>query len=296
MEQKHEYSKLNSRLNLLITLLFIACVSLLLYPYVSNLLTSAGQTETFVSYDSRTHELTVAQKQKLLSDALSYNERLAANPVGYSMEEALTEEYMSLLDMGDNGLMAIIEIPCIKLRLPVYHTVKEEILQIGAGHVQGSSLPVEGCDSNVMLMAHRGLPNAELFNNLDRVSEGETFTVTVLNTALRYEVKETATVKPDDVAKIGITKNRQLCTLVTCTPYGVNSDRLVVTGELTDSEELSDTGGLGGYSYTLPFSRKGGPTTEEILALAGLALLLMTVLRGAYYLTKRRRKHREKEA
>ena len=104
--------------------------------------------------------------------------------MGYSVEEALTDEYMSLLDLGSNGLMATLEIPCIELSLPVYHTVNEEILQIGVGHVQGSSLPVEGCDSNVMLMAHRGLPNSELFNNIDRLEAGDTFQIKVLDTVL----------------------------------------------------------------------------------------------------------------
>ena len=169
--------------------------------------------------------------------------------------------------------MATLEIPCIELSLPVYHTVNDEILQIGVGHVQGSSLPVEGCDSNVMLMAHRGLPNSELFNNIDRLEAGDTFQIKVLDTVLDYRVGEIKTVKPDDVAKIGITKGKQLCTLVTCTPYGVN-----------------DTGGTGGYSYTLPFSRKGGPTIEEILALAGVLMLIIAIAIEIYRIIKRRKK------
>ena len=290
MKAKKKKTKRDTVFNIIIVALFLICVSLLLYPYISGLFVSNAQKEVCVSHDNRTRELPEAEKKRLLADALSYNKELAEHPVGYSVEEALTDEYMSLLDLGSNGLMATLEIPCIELSLPVYHTVNEEILQIGVGHVQGSSLPVEGCDSNVMLMAHRGLPNSELFNNIDRLEAGDTFQIKVLDTVLDYRVGEIKTVKPDDVAKIGITKGKQLCTLVTCTPYGVNSDRLVVFAELTGSRRVAnDTGGTGGYSYTLPFSRKGGPTIEEILALAGVLMLITAIAIEIYRLIKRRK-------
>ena len=277
MKTKEKKTKRDTVLNVFIVALFLICVSLLLYPYISGLFVSNAQKEVCVSYDNRTRELPEAEN---LADALSYNKELAEHPVGYSVEEALTDEYMSLLDLGSNGLMATLEIPCIELSLPVYHTVNEEILQIGVGHVQGSSLPVEGCDSNVMLMAHRGLPNSELFNNIDRLEAGDTFQIKVLDTVLDYRVGEIKTVKPDDVAKIG-----------TCTPYGVNSDRLVVFAELTGSRRVAnDTGGTGGYSYTLPFSRKGGPTIEEILALAGVLMLIIAIAIEIYRIIKRRKK------
>ena len=272
MKAKKKKTKRDTVFNIIIVALFFICVSLLLYPYISGLFVSNAQKEVCVSHDNRTRELPEAEKKRLLADALSYNKELAEHPVGYSVEEALTD-------------------PCIELSLPVYHTVNDEILQIGVGHVQGSSLPVEGCDSNVMLMAHRGLPNSELFNNIDRLEAGDTFQIKVLDTVLDYRVGEIKTVKPDDVAKIGITKGKQLCTLVTCTPYGVNSDRLVVFAELTGSRRVAnDTGGTGGYSYTLPFSRKGGPTIEEILALAGVLMLIIAIAIEIYRIIKRRKK------
>ena len=145
MKQKRRNSKLNALLNSLIAVFFLLCILLLLYPYVSNLFIGAAQRETFFSYDSRTSQMTDEEKEALIAAALRYNKRLSEAPVGYDFDDAVTEEYMSLLDLGDNGLMGTLEIPCIKLKLPVYHTVNEEILQIGVGHVQGSSLPVEGC-------------------------------------------------------------------------------------------------------------------------------------------------------
>ena len=238
MKTKEKKTKRNTVFNVFIVALFLICISLLLYPYISGLFVSTAQKEVCVSYDNRTRELPEAEKKRLLADALSYNKELAEHPVGYSVEEALTDEYMSLLE----------------------------------------------------LMAHRGLPNSELFNNIDRLEAGDTFQIKVLDTVLDYRVEEIKTVKPDDVAKIGITKGKQLCTLVTCTPYGVNSDRLVVFAELTGSRRVAnDTGGTGGYSYTLPFSRKGGPTIEEILALAGVLLLITAIVIEIYRLIKRRK-------
>ena len=291
MKQKRRNSKLNVLLNSLIAVFFLLCILLLLYPYVSNLFIGAAQRETFYSYDSRTLLMTDEEKEALIAAALRYNKRLSEAPVGYDFDDAVTEEYMSLLDLGDNGLMGTLEIPCIKLKLPVYHTVNEEILQIGVGHVQGSSLPVEGCDSNVMLMAHRGLPNSELFNNIDRLEAGDSFQIKVLDTVLDYRVIEIKTVKPNDVAKIGITKGKQLCTLVTCTPYGINSDRLVVTGELSGSYHIDMSGGESvKYSYSMPFERKGGPTIDEILALIGLLMIISAITLLLYSMVKWRKR------
>ena len=291
MKQKRRNSKLNVLLNSLIAVFFLLCILLLLYPYVSNLFIGAAQSEIFYSYDSRTSQMTDEEKEALIAAALRYNKRLSEAPVGYDFDDAVTEEYMSLLDLGDNGLMGTLEIPCIKLKLPVYHTVNEEILQIGVGHVQGSSLPVEGCDSNVLLMAHRGLPNSELFNNIDRLEAGDSFQIKVLDTVLDYRVIEIKTVKPNDVAKIGITKGKQLCTLVTCTPYGINSDRLVVTGELSGSYHIDMSGGESvNYSYSMPFERKGGPTIDEILALIGLLMIISAITCLLYSLVKWRKR------
>ena len=291
MKTKEKKTKRDTVFNIIIISLFLICESLLLYPYISSFLVSNSQKEVCFSYDNRASELPEAEKERLRADALSYNKELAEHPVGYSIEEALTDEYLSLLDLGSNGLMATLEIPCIELSLPVYHTVSEEILQIGVGHVQGSSLPVEGCDSNVMLMAHRGLPNSELFNNIDRLEAGDTFQIKVLDTVLDYRVGEIKTVKPNDVAKIGITKGKQLCTLVTCTPYGINSDRLVVTGELSGSYHIDMSGGESvNYSYSMPFERKGGPTIDEILALIGLLMIISAITLLLYSLVKWRKR------
>ena len=268
MKQKRRNSKLNVLLNSLIAVFFLLCILLLLYPYVSNLFIGAAQRETFFSYDSRTSQMTDEEKEALIAAALRYNKRLSEAPVGYDFDDAVTEEYMSLLDLGDNGLMGTLEIPCIKLKLPV-----------------------EGCDSNVLLMAHRGLPNSELFNNIDRLEAGDTFQIKVLDTVLDYRVGEIKTVKPNDVAKIGITKGKQLCTLVTCTPYGINSDRLVVTGELSGSYHIDMSGGESvNYSYSMPFERKGGPTIDEILALIGLLMIISAITLLLYSMVKWRKR------
>lgn len=262
-------------MNCLMVLFFIICVGLLLYPYISNHIVNVRQMKTVHSGDSRVEAMPQENIDKMKSDALAYNRRLAEKPIGYAPEDSQIAEYLTMLNPEESGLLAVLKIPQISLTLPVYHTVSDAVLQIGVGHVPGSSLPVDGCESNIMLMAHRGLPSATLFSNLDRVELGDSFTLTVLDTEYVYTtVNIIPELKPDLVSRIGIEPGRELCTLVTCTPYGINSDRLVVQGELTSVNKVAENKGeTETYSFLSPFVRKGGPDMSEIMALIGLLIL-----------------------
>lgn len=147
-----------------------------------------------------------------------------------------TARYQSLLNITGSGIMGYIEIPSIRVSLPIYHGVEDTVLQIAVGHIEGSSLPVGGADSHCVVSGHRGLPSAKLFTNLDQLAEGDVFLLRVLDEVLTYQVDQIHIVEPDDVSLLEIEQGKDLCTLVTCTPYGVNSHRLLVRGHRIENQ------------------------------------------------------------
>lgn len=223
---------------IIITLIFLAGLSLLLYPFVANQWNNYRQSRLISSYDS-----TVAQMEAEgnidyegeWEKANAYNEALLPSilPDSFAVAEASDEpdqEYLSCLDIAGDGMMGTVEIPKINITLPIYHTTDEAVLEKAAGHLAGSSLPVGGKSTHAVISAHRGLPSASLFTDLDKMEEGDHFLLHVLDDTLCYEVDQVTVVEPEETQSLAVEEGEDLVTLLTCTPYGVNSHRLLVRG------------------------------------------------------------------
>lgn len=226
---------------ILLILFFLAGLSLLLYPTVSDYWNSLHQSKAIAHYVEAVANLGEDEYERIWNAAIEYNERLYENPSRHILTEENSAEYESLLNIADNGIMGYIEIPCISCSLPIYHGTSDEVLQIAVGHIEGTSLPVGGKSSHCVLSGHRGLPSAKLFTNLDKLTEGDIFMLRVLNNTLTYEVDEIRTVEPYGVDGLDISYNKDYCTLVTCTPYGVNTHRLLVRGRRIENIEEAST-------------------------------------------------------
>ncbi len=215
---------------IILILVFAAGLSLLLYPTISDYINSRHQSRAITDYASSVSELDDATSEQIWNSAQEYNTELNRLKTGLSLPESKLEEYYSQLNIADDGIMGYIDIPSIQCTLPIYHGTEEAVLQVGVGHVEGSSLPVGGESSHSVISGHRGLPSSKLFSKLDRLKKGDRFTLHVLNRVLTYEVDQILTVLPDEINSLTICDGEDLCTLVTCTPYGINSHRLLVRG------------------------------------------------------------------
>ncbi len=218
----------------IIVLAMLTGLSLLLYPTVSDYWNSMRQSKAIAGYIEQTNSLDDARIEKMLKDAREYNKTLVNQENRYKLTDAEYAEYSRLLDAGENGIIGYIDIPEINVKLPIYHGTDESVLQVAVGHIAGSSLPVGGKSTHCVLSGHRGLPSAKLFSNIDRLVEGDVFTLNVLNETLYYQVDQILTVEPDELEALEIEKGKDYCTLVTCTPYGVNTHRLLVRGSRID--------------------------------------------------------------
>lgn len=222
---------------ILIPILFLAGLSLLLYPFTANQWNNYRQKRLISSYDEIVAEKDAAgmiDYEAEWEKANSYNEALLPSilPDSFAIAEASEEDasYMSALNIADNGMMGTVEIPRIRITLPVYHTTDEEVLERAAGHLEGSSLPVGGENTHAVISAHRGLPSAALFTDLDKLQKGDHFLLHVLDDTLCYQVDKITVVEPEETEALAVEKGMDLVTLLTCTPYGVNSHRLLVRG------------------------------------------------------------------
>lgn len=225
--------KKKKKLNLttvLLVLIFLAGLSLMLYPTISNYVNSRAQARVIAAYRQDLDELDAESRARMISQASGYNKALLNRDNDFSLTPQLQQQYEALLDISGNGVMGYIEIPCIDCTLPVYHGTQEDILQQAAGHVEWSSLPVGGENTHCVISGHRGLPSAELMTHIDRLRIGDRFYLNVLNQTLEYRVDQIKVVLPEDASYLTIEDGKDLVTLVTCTPYGVNSHRLLVRG------------------------------------------------------------------
>lgn len=224
-----------------ILLIVIMCVglSLLLYPSVSNYWNSVHQSKAIITYAEQVADLNKTDYEKLWKNAQEYNQNIADEGIIWKMSEEESKEYNAQLKVTDSGIMSYIEIPKINCELPVYHGTDDEILQTAVGHLAGTSLPVGGKSTHCVLSGHRGLPSAKLFTNLDKLVVGDTFIIRTLDEVLTYEVDQILVVLPDELDALQIIEGEDLCTLVTCTPYGINTHRLLVRGHRTANEDLS---------------------------------------------------------
>ena len=220
----------------LVILLHIG-LSLLLYPTVSDYWNSFHQTRAIATYAENVAALDNASYDAIWDAARQYNRNLCSRSNSFLLSEEQKAEYESLLDISGQGVMGYIEIPEIDVSLPIYHGTEDPVLQVAVGHLEWSSLPVGGESTHCVLSGHRGLPSAKLFTDLDKLREGDTFLLRVLDEILTYEVDQILIVEPQDTAALEIVEGQDYCTLVTCTPYGINTHRLLVRGHRIDNIE-----------------------------------------------------------
>ena len=221
-------------------IVFFVGVSVLLYPTVSDYWNSLHQSQAIATYADSVENMDEQDYEKLWDAAVSYNQKLFQSGHGLGLKDEEKEEYNELLDVSGTGIMSYIEIPKIKCSLPVYHGTDEGVLLIAVGHIEGSSLPVGGLNTHCVLSGHRGLPSAKLFSNLDKLEEGDIFMIRTLDQTLTYEVDQIRIVLPDEVEDLKIEEGKDLCTLVTCTPYGINTHRLLVRGHRVANQEEAE--------------------------------------------------------
>ena len=224
---------------IVLLLILLVGLGLILYPSFSDLWNNLHQTRAVVNYAETVADLDNEVYEQMYSEAVAYNARLLRTGIRWSMTDEEREEYTSTLDVSNTGMMSYIEIPKINCTLPVYHGTDETALQIAIGHLEGSSLPVGGEGTHCVLSGHRGLPSARLFTDLDKLVEGDDFLLYTLDDVLTYEVDQIRVVLPTDVSDLNIEAGKDYCTLVTCTPYGINTHRLLVRGHRVETETVS---------------------------------------------------------
>ena len=226
---------------LFLILILLAGLSLLLYPSLSDYWNSFHQTKAIASYSEEVANLDEMQYEKMWEAAKAYNQVLAESDNFFLLTDEQKEKYEELLNVSGSGIMGYIEIPSIDCSLPVYHGTDDAVLQIAVGHLDWTSLPVGGASTHCVISGHRGLPSAKLFTSLDKLTEGDIFMLRVLDEVLTYEVDQILIVEPQDISALRIVEGQDYCTLVTCTPYGINTHRLLVRGHRIENIEAAKT-------------------------------------------------------
>lgn len=279
-------------------LLFAAGILIFNYPTISTLYNQLHQGTVMAEYDESLARMEQEEIDAYKKEAVRYNKRLARTGNGTVLTDAFTQsgtdgdpEYAGVLDMEESGVMGAIEIPDINVYLPIYHGTSADVLNVGVGHLMGSSFPVGGESTHSVLTGHRGLPTAELFTDLDQVEKGDVFYIHILKETLAYRVYDIETVLPEQVESLGIVQGRDLVTLVTCTPYGINSHRLLIHAERTvyDGEQGDQAAAMQKSLWQWLLSQK------TFLLSAGLILIVL--LYGIIRFIRRIRKNsrRKKE-
>lgn len=220
---------------ILLLLVFLAGLSLLLYPHISDWWNSMHQSRAISGYAEQVADLDEERYDELLAEARAYNETLVGKPNRFSLSDEELEEYDRLLAVDHTELIGYLQIDKIDCCLPIYRGTSDAVLQSGVGHLEGSSLPVGGESTHAVISGHRGLPSARLLTDLDQMEEGDTFVLTVLDETLTYEVDQIRIIEPTDFSQLAIVEGEDYCTLMTCTPYGINTHRLLVRGHRVDS-------------------------------------------------------------
>ena len=228
-KKKKKKKKGPSISTIILTVIMLAGIAIIAYPTVSDWWNSMHATRAISEYVEKVDSLSKEEKEAIFEKAREYNESLP-NGVDFELTDEEYAEYAKILDITGTGIMGYVQIKSIGVNLPVYHGVDEGILQIAVGHIPGSSFPIGGERTHALMSGHRGLPSAKLFSDLDKMKEGDTFTVTVLDETVTYMVDQIRIVLPEETQDLGIVEGEDYCTLITCTPYGVNSHRLLMRG------------------------------------------------------------------
>ena len=282
---------------LIIGIIFLAGLSLLLYPFVANQWNNYRQKQLISSYEQTVSEKDAAHEidyDAELQKAEAYNEALLPSilPDSFAVAAASDKEdqsYMDALNIAGDEMMGIVEIPKIDIKLPIYHTTDEDVLKQAAGHLEGSSLPVGGENTHSVISAHRGLPSASLFTDLDQLEDGDHFLIRVLDQTLCYEVDQIHIVEPENTSDLAVEPGQDLVTLLTCTPYAVNTKRLLVRGHRGPYEE-----------ETIEKEEKESPmslyTNYLLWVVVGLAVTAVLIIFLWQYDKRYKRKMKEKQA
>ena len=276
---------------ILIILLFLAGLGIVLYPYVSEYVNAKHASRVVVNYDDTVKEITPEDFSQYFEVAEEYNERLRQNPNPFS-EDCRTEGYETALNVDGSGMIGYLEIPKISVKLPFYHGTSGAVLNEAVGHLEGSSLPVGGEGTHVVLSAHRGLPSAKLFTDLPELGEGDIFILNVLDRKMTYQVDQILTVLPTELEALEVEDGQDYVTLMTCTPYGINTHRLLVRGHRIENlpeEEVK--------SIPVVHVERELTTQEKIqkyipFAVMGVAVLFLIAL----LMPSKKDKHRSKES
>lgn len=224
-----------------IFIMFIVGLSVLLYPAISEYINSKHASRVISEYNEKLSDSSEDELNAVFAKAEDYNKRLHDSPSAF-FEPSLVSGYKDTLDITGTGIMGYIDIDRINVELPIYHGISKELLQVGVGHLTGTSLPVGGESTHCVLSGHRGLPSAKLFTDLDELEIGDTFTITILDRRFTYEVDQIKTVLPEEFDDLRIADGKDYCTLLTCTPYGINTHRLLVRGVRTENTEEKKIG------------------------------------------------------
>lgn len=228
--------KTSKFITIVLFIILLAGLSLLLYPSVSDYWNSFHQSRAIASYAEKVAEVDDNTYEQLWADAQAYNQMLVGKAGRYQMSDEERIAYDNLLNVSGNGIIGYIEIPAIQCSIPIYHGTDEAVLQIAAGHIEWTSLPVGGEDTHCVISAHRGLPSAKLFTDLDKLVIGDDFIIRVLDEVLTYEVDQIRIVLPNELNDLKIEQEKDYLTLVTCTPYGINTHRLLVRGHRIENQ------------------------------------------------------------
>lgn len=235
-----EKAKKTDKVNIILLVIFIVGLSIMMYPIVSDYWNSRTQSRAVSSYSDTVKDIPEDNIDELFSQADKYNKELMMLKSPFTQYDEISG-YNDILDISGTGIMGYITIKSINVELPIYHGTSKGVLQIAAGHLEGSSFPTGEKGTHSVFSAHRGLPSSKLFTDLDHLQEGDTFTITVLNKKMTYKIDQIKTVEPNQIDLLKIDPSNEYCTLMTCTPYGINSHRMLVRGRRVEDTESPDT-------------------------------------------------------
>ena len=277
--------------SIILCVVFLIGLSLLLYPVLSNLVNERSQSRAIATYEDGLSTLTKEDYTAFWQAAQEYNANLTAG-VGSTLTAEQQVDYDAVLDPTGTGIMGYVEIPCIRVSLPMYHGVSEHVLQIGAHHLPGSSLPVGGEGTHCVLSGHRGLPSARLFTDLDQVGVGDCFLLHIMDETLAYQVDQIRIVEPAEVKDLAIVPGEDYCTLVTCTPYGVNTHRLLVRGHRVAYTAEDEKNGI---AVTADAAQIDSLVVQVWLLVPVLIGMLLILLAGSCRRPRKQSKNEEEE-
>ena len=249
---------------------FLGGAGLLGYPYVADFINSWQASKAIDQYSESVTSMDNGEYEKIMEQAHAYNQELLTQPDRYNPSEEFHQKYMDTLNVGETGLMGTLTIPKINVKLPIYHTTEENVLQSAAGHIEWTSLPVGGIGTHSVISGHTGLPTARLLTDLDKLELNDLFTLTVLNEKMTYQIDDISVVLPQEAEKLAVNPDKDEVTLLTCTPYGINTHRLLIKGHRIENPE---------EDYLNKVDQTGRLDIKLILlAGAGLGIIVILIL------------------